>query len=89
MTIVVHVVRIDWSRVLLDLESAALSLRRIEHLTGISKSALSRYRNGAAPMHADGELLITLWSESQQADRDALPVLSRGENVPASGRGMR
>lgn len=81
--------RVDWLRVMLDLERAALSLRRIEKLTSISKSALSRYRNGAAPTHGDGELLIALWCEATQGARDELPRLGRGQNVPASGRYLR
>lgn len=81
--------RVDWEQVLLDLEGAALSLRRIGKLTGISKSALSRYRNGAAPQHADGEALIALWCEARQSERVLLPAAPPGANVPASGRRLR
>jgi hypothetical protein len=53
-----------------------------EDLTGISRSALDRYKAGLTePVHADGERLIALWCESTGSWRDALP-----EIVSDSGR---
>ncbi len=75
--------RVDWFRVLVDLKAADLSLRQVEDLTGISRSALDRYKGGVEPAHADGERLIALWCEATGSWRDALPLIA---NVPDSGR---
>ena len=65
---------ISWSRLIADLQGANLSLRQVQKLTGISKSALHRFAHGCEPGHSDGSALLALWRESMTAEPDAVPA---------------
>lgn len=65
--------RVDWFRVLTDLQRAGYSLATLQELTGISRSTLGRYRCGAEPRHADGEQLLAFWCQVQGRERYEAP----------------
>jgi hypothetical protein len=89
---------IGWDVLIADLQAASLSLRQIQRLTGISKSALHRFAHGCEPGHADGSALLGLWREATSAAPDAMPPVQavvairrarqsyRADSGPDSGR---
>lgn len=65
---------VSWERLISDLQSANLSLRQVQALTGISKSALHRFAHGCEPGHSDGSALLLLWREATSAVGDQVPA---------------
>lgn len=69
-------IRVDWFRVMCDLQSKGYSLVNIAAAIGVAHSTLMGWRNPpyAEPRHADGERLVMLWCQVTEAPRDALPL---------------
>lgn len=54
--------RVDWFRVIVDLERAGMSHVRIADAVGISQARIQAYKNGLGePKHRVGSGLVTLW----------------------------
>ena len=54
--------RVDWWRVIDDLNKAGLGFRGIAQQTQIPLATLAGYKNlNVEPKHADGERLLALW----------------------------
>jgi hypothetical protein len=68
-------VRVDWFRVLVELEGKGYRLNQIAAATDVPRRTLLDWRNmGTEPSHAGGERLIDLWSQVMGEPRDALPL---------------
>jgi len=77
-------IRIDWFRVIVDLEGKGYRPNQIAAAIGWPRGTVVGWRNyDAEPQHAGGEALIALWiqvvgpsltPEQQQHPRDALPL---------------
>lgn len=66
--------RVDWFRLLADLKRAGLSMYAVAELTGIPRTTISNYQNGAEPRHSIGEALVRLWIRTLGSTRDGLPL---------------
>lgn len=77
-------VRIDWFRVIAELEKRQYRTNQIAAAIGYPRGTVVGWRNyDAEPSHAAGEALVSLWiqvvgptltPEQQQHPRDALPL---------------
>ena len=77
-------IRVDWFRVIVDLESKDHKMNRIAALIGWPRRTILDWRNhDTEPSHAGGEALIALWCqvmlpslspEQRLHPRDALPL---------------
>lgn len=70
-------IRVDWFRLLVDLQAEGYSLYGLAHFTKISKSSLLAYKQGAQPTYNTGSLLVKFWSEATGKPADAVPMVSR------------
>lgn len=69
-------VRVDWFRVVAELQQAGYKIENIAAAVDVPKSTLMGWRNPpySEPRHADGERLIALWCRVMKTERDALPL---------------
>ena len=69
--------RVDWFRVIVDLERARWSLDRIAQDVGRSKGWVSNLKNipDTGPRFHDGLMLLGLWAEVTGKGADVLPVV--------------
>jgi hypothetical protein len=68
--------RVDWFRLITDLNRAGHSTRRFADNLGIPRTTIEGWKAGAEPKHADGERLIALWCERMGKGREHLPRIS-------------
>jgi hypothetical protein len=67
--------RIDWFRVLADLDHKGLGNRSIARSLKIPKSTIAGWKDGIhEPRHSDGERLIELWCKTVGKPREGLPI---------------
>jgi hypothetical protein len=90
MTQLADIKRIDWFRVIVDLERERWSLERIAIAVDRSKGWVSNLKNipGTEPRWCDGQLLLGLWSHVTGKDRATveLAVLTlKGQELGRSG----
>lgn len=79
--------RIDWFRVLIDLQRRGLPVSLVAGQLRIPESTILRWKQGAEPRYADGEALVSLWARLMDAPRDTAPRLgcANGQDcAPAS-----
>lgn len=69
--------RVDWFRLITDLNRAGNSTRRFADNLGIARTTIEGWKAGSEPKHADGERLIALWCEQLGRSRDQLPMIRR------------
>lgn len=69
--------KVDWFRVIVDLERAGYSFTAISTVTGVARSTIIGWKQGAAPRWEDGECLLDLWMTVTKNGRDGFPVISR------------
>lgn len=55
--------RIDWFRVIADLNRAGYSTRGFADSLGIARTTIEGWKAGSEPKHADGEKLLAWWSQ--------------------------
>jgi hypothetical protein len=69
-------IRVDWFRVVAELQGAGYNTENIAAAIGVARSTLMGWRNPpyAEPRHADGERLVQLWCRVVEQPRDALPL---------------
>lgn len=67
--------RVDWFRIIVNLERAGLPWRDVGKLMGMSKGWVEHLKNspGASPRHDDGEALIDLWCDAMDKPREDVP----------------
>ncbi len=59
-----EVKRVDWFRIIADLNGRGLSTHDISSRIGVAQSTLIGWKNdGAEPRYSDGNKLIILWQE--------------------------
>jgi len=68
--------RIDWFRLLQQLNEQGYSLYDIAHFTAIPKSTLIGYKQGAQPLYHTGVRLLTFWSQAGGKDVAEAPTIS-------------
>lgn len=67
--------RVDWFRVLADLQRHGFSISAVCLSIEVPKATLLGWRNlDAEPRHADGERLVQLWSRVTERPRDEVPL---------------
>lgn len=67
--------RVDWFRVIVELERQGFTPYDIGTQVGAARSTVVHWRNdGTEPRHLDGELLIQFWSAATCKGRDDLPM---------------
>lgn len=65
--------RIDWFRVMADLNRAGCSTRAFADSLGIARTTIQGWKSGAEPKHADGERLLSWWSHVTGRPVEAAP----------------
>lgn len=68
--------RVDWFRVLVQIKDQGYSLYSVSHFTGISKSSLINYKQGAQPSYHQGVRLVSCWAEVTGKPVEAVPMIS-------------
>lgn len=69
--------RIDWFRVLVDLNRAGLPTSALEQQLGIPRTTILGWKQGAEPRYADGESLLDLWGRALGRAREGAPRQGR------------
>lgn len=67
--------RVDWFRVLADLDQNGVNNAAAARELGVLRTTLWNWKNGAEPKHYDGCRLIDLWAERTGRDQAAAPVV--------------
>jgi hypothetical protein len=68
-------VRVDWFRVLAELQGKGYSMAAVAMAIDAPKSTVMGWRNlDSEPRHMDGERLVKLWCQVMGSPRDALPL---------------
>lgn len=65
--------RVDWFRVLHELQVNGMPIQSAARHIGLSHSTVLGWRTGSEPRYGDGELLIALWVKVTGKGRDHLP----------------
>jgi len=72
----VVVPRIDWWRVVMDLQARNYSKDHIHHAIGRSPSWVQTLKNlGVEPRHRDGQALLQLWSSVTDRPVESAPKM--------------
>jgi len=72
-------VRVDWFRVLADLQHLGLTNLDVSQRLNIPNRTVGGWKNeGAEPRHSDGEALLALWREVTGKTRDGHPTQMAG-----------
>lgn len=69
--------RIDWFRVITDLERAGYPHNAIAVYVGVGKRTVGGWKQGASPKTEDGLRLIGLWSLVTKNGRESAPRVKR------------
>ena len=69
--------RIDWFRIYADLKKSKWSVCRVARETGIARTTLMYWRDGAEPKHSDGETIIEVWEKVTGKCRKDVPFQRR------------
>lgn len=67
----------DWASIIDGLRRQGLTFSQLARCTGIPRTTLERFRDGATPKHPDGETLVVFWCSFTLSQRDQLPVTAR------------
>lgn len=71
--------RVDWFRVLVDLNRKGLHTAGIADHIRAPRTTVLGWKQGGEPCHADGEALVELWCRMLERTRDDLPTVSLAE----------
>lgn len=69
--------RIDWFRIFTHLKDAGYSLHAVSYFTGIPKSTLVGYKQGAQPNYHYGTLLLSCWAQACGKEQADAPTVNR------------
>lgn len=69
--------RVDWFRLLADLEREGFSNLSVAEQIDVPRSSLSTYKDGSEPSHVVGEKLIVFWRSCTTRSREELPMVRR------------
>lgn len=70
---VINIHKIDWFRILCDLNRNGLSLQVIAEELDVVPSTLIGWKKGSEPRHHTGEALIELWCRETGRSRQEVP----------------
>lgn len=74
-----HRQRVDWFRVLADLQHLGLSDSEISERLTIPRRTIGGWKvENAEPRHSEGEALLALWREMTGKTRDGYPLQLAG-----------
>jgi hypothetical protein len=59
--------RVDWFRVLADLQAIGWSNNHVSRTLAVPTATLYGWKNGSEPTHYDGDRLLTLWRDTTGA----------------------
>jgi hypothetical protein len=75
--------RVDWFRLITDLNRAGHSTRRFADNLGIARTTIEGWKAGSEPKHADGERLIaSAWGGAESICRELLSSTSGADPRP-------
>ena len=66
--------RVDWFRVLADLQILGISTLDASKRLGIPEATVRGWKGGAEPRHVDGEALLEFWCECTGKTRAGRPM---------------
>ena len=76
LTMTVVPPRIDWFRIIVELNYAGLSNGRIAAEMLMSKSWVKGLKNyGVEPRHRDGQMLLEIWAKATGSNLEVAPLL--------------
>lgn len=82
--------RVDWFRVIADLNRAGYSTRGFADSLGIARTTIEGWKAGSEPKHADGEKLLAWWSQVTGREVGTAPRQPRLPGIrPAPTANMR
>lgn len=67
--------RVDWPRVLVELDERGMSTRAAAKMLGIGKRTVGGWKHGVEPRHCNGEELVELWCDVCEKTREDLPMV--------------
>lgn len=70
-------VRVDWFRVIVDLERNGYRHVDMAAAVGAGKSTLVGWKAGSRPAYDEGERLVMLWCMVTKKGRDSVPKVER------------
>lgn len=68
--------RVDWFRMLTQMQAEGYSLHGVAFFIGIPKSTLIAYKQGMQPSYNVGARIIRCWAEVTGNDPAAVPMIS-------------
>ncbi len=69
--------RVNWFRILVQLQGEGYSLKDISHFTKIPKASLLGYKQGIQPTYNTGHTLIRCWAEATGNQPQDAPLVNR------------
>ena len=69
--------KVDWFRIITDLERAGYSHISIATCVGVAKRTIGGWKQGSHPRWEDEESLLDLWSTVTKSSRGQMPVVGR------------
>lgn len=73
--------RVDWFRVLVQLDRAGLNVPTVARALGVSRKTLYSIRSFAEPRHDTGQALIRLWCATLGHTAEAVPTRTKDVSV--------
>ena len=77
MTLVAPDEKIDWFRIIIDLERSGYSLRAVSAAIDTPHSTILGWKQGSAPAFEAGDRLIDLWETVLRKSRDSVHKVNR------------
>ena len=68
--------RVDWFRVLTDLQYAEWPHSRVSAELGVPLATIRGWKAGSEPAYNSGSRLVALWAREMRRDRDDVPMIS-------------
>lgn len=69
--------KIDWFRVIVDLERNGYPHKSIAACVGVGKTTVFDWKQGASPRFEDGEALLLLWETVTRNGRESVHKVKR------------
>lgn len=69
--------RIDWFRVIVDLDKRGYGATIVALSIDVPKTTLLGWKQGSRPRYEEGDRLLGLWCRVTEKPREAVPTISR------------
>lgn len=69
--------RVDWFRIVVDLERSGYRHSDMAAAVGVAKSTLVGWKAGSRPAYDEGDRLVMLWCSVTRNGRDSVPKVDR------------